>query len=130
MKIQKSGEDYLETILILEKKKGNVRSIDIANALDFSKPSVSRAMHILMDAGLIRMDESNQILLTEAGRARAEQVYERHCCLTQFLMMTLGVEEAVAAEDACQIEHVISQESFSRIKDYVVGHAAVPQENR
>lgn len=85
MKIQESGENYLETILMLEQKNGSVRSIDIANELEFSKPSVSRAMSILKTAGFITMDKNNQILLTPEGRQKAESVYERHCLLSRFL---------------------------------------------
>lgn len=84
MKIQESGENYLETILMLEQKNGSVRSIDIANELEFSKPSVSRAMSILKTAGFITMDKNNQILLTPEGRQKAESVYERHCLLSRF----------------------------------------------
>lgn len=126
MKIQESGENYLETILILEQKNGTVRSIDIANELDFSKPSVSRAMKILKDAGYLTMDESNQILLTEEGRKKAGAVYERHCLISRFLQMTLGVGEEIAAADACRIEHIISQESFERLKEYVLSRAPRP----
>lgn len=120
MKIQESGENYLETILILEQRNGNVRSIDIANQLEFSKPSVSRAMGILKAAGYIVMDENNQIRLTPQGRAKAEQIYERHCLISRFLERTLGVEPEIAAEDACRIEHVISQRSFDLLKEYIL----------
>jgi DtxR family Mn-dependent transcriptional regulator len=118
MNIHESGEDYLETILILERQKGNVRSIDIANELGYSKPSVSRAMSILKNAELITMDEDYQIHLTEAGRARASKVYERHRMLTDFFI-SLGVDKENAENDACRIEHVISQTTFNRIKDYM-----------
>ena len=116
MKIQESGENYLETILLLEKKNGFVRSVDIANELEFSKPSVSRAMSILKAAGLITMDKTNQIFLTEEGRKKAESVYERHCLLSRFLEEILGVSAENADADACRIEHVVSQESFEKIK--------------
>lgn len=119
MKIQESGENYLETILMLEQKNGSVRSIDIANELEFSKPSVSRAMSILKSAGMIIMDKNNQILLTEAGRQKAEAVYERHCLLSHFLEQILGVSAETASADACRIEHVISTETFERIKDFI-----------
>ena len=118
MKIQESGENYLETILMLEQKNGTVRSIDIANELEFSKPSVSRAMSILRTAGYITMDKNNLILLTEEGRRRAEAIYDRHCTLTRFLE-ALGVSAENAAADACRIEHIISQESFDQIKAFV-----------
>ena len=116
MKIQESGENYLETILILEQKNGVVRSIDIANELEFSKPSLSRAMGILKTAGLITMDKNNFILLTEQGRQKAEAVYERHCLLSRFLEEVLGVSRENASADACRIEHVISNETFEKIK--------------
>lgn len=118
MKIQESGENYLETILMLEQKNGSVRSIDIANELAFSKPSVSRAMSILRTAGYITMEKNNLIVLTESGRQRAEAIYERHCTLTNFLQ-ALGVSEQNASADACRIEHVISQETFDKIKDFL-----------
>lgn len=121
MKIQESGENYLETILVLRQKQGYVRSIDIANALQFSKPSVSRAMGILKAAGYIEVEPSGNILLTEAGEQKAGSVYERHRLLTRFLVAVLGVDPGTAEEDACRIEHVISEESFSRIKAYVQG---------
>ena len=108
MKIQESGENYLETILMLEQKNGTVRSIDIANELEFSKPSVSRAMSILRTAGYITMDKNNLILLTEEGRRRAEAIYDRHCTLTRFLE-ALGISAENAAADACRIEHIISE---------------------
>ena len=100
MKIQESGENYLETILMLEQKNGSVRSIDIANELEFSKPSVSRAMSILKTAGFITMDKNNQILLTPEGRQKAESVYERHCLLSRFLEEILGVDHDTASADA------------------------------
>ena len=115
MKIQESGENYLETILMLEQKNGTVRSIDIANELEFSKPSVSRAMSILRTAGYITMDKNNLILLTEEGRRRAEAIYDRHCTLTRFLE-ALGVSAENAAADACRIEHVVSNELIARLE--------------
>ena len=118
MKIQESGENYLETILMLEQKNGTVRSIDIANELEFSKPSVSRAMSILRTAGYITMDKNNLILLTEEGRRRAVAIYDRHCTLTRFLE-ALGISAENAAADACRIEHIISEETFDRIKDFL-----------
>lgn len=119
MKIQESGENYLETILLLRQQKGYVRSIDIANALQFSKPSVSRAVGILKNAGYIEVEPSGNIVLTDEGEKKAGQVYERHRLITRFLVDTLGVDEGTAEEDACRIEHVISEESFSRIRTYV-----------
>ena len=118
MKIHESAENYLETILILEKRNGAVRSIDIANELDYTKPSVSVAMKQLRLGEYIDMDKSGYIALREKGRAIAERMYERHTMLTGWLKM-LGVSDEVASEDACKIEHVISTESFEAIKSYV-----------
>jgi len=119
LKIQESGENYLETILMLEQKNGTVRSIDIANELAFSKPSVSRAMSILRSAGYITMDKNNLILLTREGRQKAEAIYERHCILCRFLEDVLGISADTAAADACRIEHIISEETFDHIKSFL-----------
>lgn len=116
MAIQESGENYLEAILIIKERKGYVRSIDVANELSVSKPSVSRAMSVLKKEGLIDMDGLNQILLTDEGRKIAETIYERHRVITKFLV-SLGVDEETAANDACRIEHVISPVSFEKIKE-------------
>lgn len=115
MKIQESAENYLETILILQRQKGSVRSIDIANELDYSKPSISVAMKNLRENGYIRMDEDGLITLTESGREIAETIYERHTWISNWLI-SLGVNEKTAVQDACRIEHVISRESFDAIK--------------
>ena len=117
MKIQESAENYLETILILSKKKAHVRSIDIATELNFSKPSVSIAMKNLRENGYIIMKPDGYITLTEKGRAIADAIYERHQVISKMLMM-LGVSEQTATEDACRIEHVISPESFEAIKNH------------
>ena len=117
MVIHESAEDYLESILVLQERRGYVRSIDIANELSFSKPSVSVAMKNLRLNGLIEIDEDGMITLQEAGRAIAERIYERHTLLTQWLEQ-LGVSPAVAAEDACRMEHVISAETFDCIKQF------------
>jgi Mn-dependent DtxR family transcriptional regulator len=119
MKIQESGENYLETILILQQRNGSVRSIDVANELGYSKASVSRAMGILKEAGYLVMEQNGNLVLTGAGRQRAGAVYERHTVIADFLQMTLGVDRAVAVQDSCRIEHIISEESFHRIKEYV-----------
>lgn len=119
MKIQESGENYLETIYMLQQKNGSVRSIDIANELEFAKPSVSRAMGILKEAGLIIVEHSGNIVLTEAGYKRATEIYERHSILTEFMVNSLGVSEETAEKDACRIEHVISQETFEKIKSFI-----------
>ncbi len=115
MKMQESAENYLESILVLSQQKGTVRSIDIVNAMSFSKPSISNAMRRLRENGYILMDRSGFITLTDLGREVAEAVYERHRLLTEYLK-SIGVSESAAAEDACRIEHVISQESFNCIK--------------
>ena len=115
MAIQESGENYLEAILVLKERNGYVRAIDVAHELGFSKPSVSRAMSILKKEGHIETDGLNQILLTESGKKIAETIYERHQVLTKFLM-SIGVDEETAANDACRIEHVISPLSFDKIK--------------
>ena len=115
MKIQESAENYLETILILKNKNGAVRSIDIANELCFSKPSVSVAMKNLRENGYIEVDSSGYITLLDSGRQIAEKIYERHTTLSKWLV-SLGVDAKTAAEDACRIEHIISSESFEAIK--------------
>ena len=118
MKIQESAENYLETILMLKKRKGAVRSIDIANELEFSKPSVSVAMKNLRENGYIEVDGDGFISLLPAGVAIAEKIYERHTAISDWLV-ALGVDPKVAAEDACRIEHVISAESFEAVKRHV-----------
>lgn len=115
MKIHESAENYLETILMLQNSKGSVRSIDIANELEFSKPSVSVAMKNLRTNGYIEVDQSGQIHLLPAGMEIAQQILEKHTMLTNFLI-ALGVGPETAAEDACRIEHVLSDESFEAIK--------------
>ncbi|MEY8396786.1 metal-dependent transcriptional regulator [Lachnospiraceae bacterium 45-P1] len=118
MKIQESAENYLETILVLGQEKPYVRSIDIANELGFSKPSVSVAMKNLRTNGYILVDENGHITLTESGRTIAETIYERHTALSDWLMK-LGVDRETASADACRIEHVISAESFAAIKAHI-----------
>lgn len=115
MKIHESAENYLETILILRERKGNVRSIDIVNELSYSKPSVSIAMKNLRENGYVNMDADGSLTLTEAGEKIASRMLERHRLLTDWLV-SLGVSEQTASEDACRIEHVISVESFEAIK--------------
>ena len=117
MKIQESAENYLETILILHRRNGVVRSIDIANELAFSKPSVSIAVRNLRENGYIQVDGHGYIELLSPGLEIAERIFERHQLLTNWLT-ALGVAEDIAAEDACRIEHVISTESFEAIKRY------------
>lgn len=117
MQLQESGEMYLETILILS-RRGAVRSLDVAEYMHFSKPSVSRAVSLLKNGGFIVVDKNGFIELTDAGREVADSMYERHRLLTSFLTM-LGVDEETAAEDACKIEHDISEKSFEAIKKHV-----------
>ena len=117
MKILESAENYLETILMLSQKNNYVRSIDIANELNYSKPSVSVAMKKLRESELITVDENGHISLTEKGLSIANSMYERHSLLSNWLI-SLGVPEDIALEDACRIEHVISEESFSRIREH------------
>ncbi len=117
MNLQESGEMYLETILVLSKKKNAVRSIDICEEMGFSKPSISRAIHLLEDGGYLDIDNSGFITLTDVGREIAEKIYERHTVLTE-LFMALGVDEETASEDACRIEHVISDKTFMAIKKH------------
>jgi len=117
LKIQESAENYLETILILGIRQGSVRSIDVAHYTGFSKPSISRAMGLLRDNGYISVDSNGLLCLTGSGREIAEKIYERHTVLTR-LLTKLGVPADIAAEDACRIEHVISTESFERVKAY------------
>lgn len=119
--MKESGENYLETILILRERLGIVRSVDIAAELSYSKPSVSRAMGLLRGAGLIETDRNGSITLTEEGREKAESIYERHRIITEFLMRVLDVEEEIAVSDACRIEHVISEEVFERMKRFIGG---------
>lgn len=118
MQIHKSAEDYLETILILHNKKGMVRSIDIANELGFSKPSVSVAMKNLREHGYIQVSPEGYISLLPQGLEIAETIYERHLLLTDWLT-ALGVDPDTAVQDACRMEHVISAESFAAIKAHV-----------
>ena len=119
MKIHASAEDYLETILILSNRLGMVRSIDIANELSFSKPSVSIAMKNLRESGYITVDANGYISLEPSGRAIAEKIYERHTLFSTWLT-NLGVDPQIAQEDACRIEHVISEQSFAALKQHMV----------
>lgn len=119
MKIQESAENYLETILVLGERLGNVRSIDVANELNFSKPSVSYAVKQFRENGLVTMDDNGFLHLTDEGRHIAERTYERHEMLTQ-LFVSLGVSRETAEEDACRIEHVISNETFQCLKEHAM----------
>ena len=121
MTVRESGEMYLEAILVLAKKSGYVRSIDVSEYLGYSKPSVSRAMGILREGGYILMEKDGAITLTDSGKKLAETIYERHTVLSE-LLIRLGVDEKTATDDACRIEHVISDESFQAIKQYYYQH--------
>lgn len=115
MSIQESGEMYLESILVLSKKKPSVRAIDVSEYMGFSKPSVSRALGLLKNGGFVTVNEAGFLTLTNEGRAIAEKIYERHTELTSYLTL-IGVDAEIASQDACRIEHVISDESFQAIK--------------
>lgn len=119
MKIQESAENYLEAILVLREQLGNVRSIDVANKLNFSKPSVSYAMKQFRENGLVTMDENSYLHLTPEGEKIASRTYERHELLTQVLIK-LGVSPETAEEDACRMEHVISEETFLCMKKHAL----------
>ncbi len=117
MALQESGQMYLETIYVLSKKSKNVHSIDVGEYMGYSKPSVSRAIGLLKKAGLVLMDKDGSLTLTAEGVTIAEKIYERHTLITEFLIR-LGVDPAIASEDACKIEHDISDASFEAIKKY------------
>lgn len=117
MRIQESGEMYLETILRLSQRSGHVRAIDVGEEMGYSKPSVSRAMGLLKSGGFVVIDADGAITLTDAGREIAEKIYARHTLLTHFLV-SLGVDEETAAEDACKMEHSISDTSFAAIQKF------------
>ena len=116
MPIHESGENYLETILMLQRQNGFVRSVDVANALDFTKASISRAMRILKENGYIVIARSGQIELTEKGVKKAEDIYERHTLIAKYLETVLGLDTKTAEQDACRIEHVISSEAVNAMR--------------
>lgn len=119
MHLQQSGEDYLETIYILDKKTKYVRSVDIATELGYSKPSISRAVKILAKNNYIIVKDDGQIVLTDAGLERAKNIYKRHLLITEFLTNILLVSKEIAENDACKIEHIISDETYLKLKDFV-----------
>ena len=127
MKIQESAENYLEAIHVLMQKNGQVRSIDVAHYTGFSKPSISRAVGLLRDNGYVSIDQNGLLNLTEAGLKIAETIYERHTVLTE-LLTKLGVSPETAAEDACRIEHVISAETFAKLKEHARKYGAIAGE--
>lgn len=128
MSLHESGEDYLETIYLLAKRNPLVRGVDVANELGFTKASVSRAMRILREEGLITVAGDGGIRLTKAGTKRAVSVYERHTLITDFFAQYLGVNPVTAEKDACKIEHVISEETYLRLRSYMTERGYKPQE--
>ena len=128
MKILRASEDYLEAILMLQEKNGHVRSIDVANMLNFSKPSVSIAMKKLRENGYIAVDGEGNLTLLEPGREIAERIYSRHRLLTHFFMQ-LGVDEKTAAEDACKAEHILSEQTLEKIRESALRTDAAAQED-
>ena len=125
MKLHESAENYLETIFMLEQESDHVRAIDIATALGFSKPSVSRAMKLLRENGYITIYENSHIALSPSGRAIAEEMYKRHTALSHFLIR-LGVSESTAKEDACRMEHAMSQETFDKLFEFLAREYGTP----
>ncbi len=117
MRLQESGEMYLEAILVLHKQNGHVRSIDVSEYLGYSKPSVSRAVGLLKNGGYLVVEDDGGLTLTEAGREIGEKIYERHTVLTDMLVK-MGVPQEIAAEDACKLEHAVSDTSFDAIKKF------------
>lgn len=117
MRLQESGEMYLEAIHVLSKKMTMVRSVDVSEYLGYSKPSVSRAVGLLKNGGYLTVENDGGLILTDSGREIAEKIFERHTLLTR-LLIRVGVSEEVAAADACRLEHAISDESFQAIKNY------------
>lgn len=118
MSLQESGEMYLETIYLLHKENDRVRSIDLANAMNFSKPSVSRAVHNLQDSGYLEIEDTGNLKLTSKGQEKAISIYEKHLFFSNYFI-AIGVDEDTAVEDACALEHVISEETFQKIKEHV-----------
>lgn len=121
MRLQESGEMYLESIYVLSKSQATVRSIDISEYMGYSKPSVSRAVSLLKSGGYITMDKDNLIALTESGLEIAQKIFDRHTLIAN-LLIRLGVPEKIAAEDACKMEHAISDESFEAIRRHMIEH--------
>jgi Mn-dependent DtxR family transcriptional regulator len=124
MEIQESGEMYLETILLLTERKGSVRSVEVAAELGYSKPSVSRAMGILKKAGFVTVEKPGYIYLTPTGEERAREINRRHKLIAAFLTAALGLNSVLAERDACRIEHIISDETVSAIKSYIMNNHA------
>lgn len=117
--MKESRENYLETILILQEKKGNVRSVDVARELGYSKPSISRAVSLLKKDGKLIVGDDGHLILTESGLAEAQAIYEKHKVLTEFLMITAKVNSSTAEETACRMEHILSEEVYEGIKKFL-----------
>ena len=130
MSLHESGEDYLETIYLLHRKHACVRSVDIANELGYTKASISRAMRILREEGLITVAEDGDVRLTKAGQKKAVEVYERHTLITDFFEQFLGVNAVTAEKDACKIEHVISEETYLRLRAYMTNQGCEPKQGK
>jgi len=122
MPIRESGEDYLETIYLIKKKKGNVKSVDIADALHYSRPSVSRAVGILKTKGLVTMGKGGEIDMTPEGAKQAKKIFDKHVNLTAFFMATLGLDFKTAESDACKMEHTVSTKTLNAVKKYLKDH--------
>ena len=120
MALRESGENYLETILVLTKRNGRVRSVDVAAELEYSKPSVSRAIGILKKEGLVEVDKAGWIKLTYTGKQRAAAVFDRHNVIAGYLNELLGVDKNTAQEDACRIEHIISEKTYEKMKEKLI----------
>ena len=131
MKLRESGENYLETILVLEKRNGIARAVDVAAELNFSKPSVSRAVSVLKEAGYVTIGAIGQLVLTEEGRRIAENIFGRHCFIKECLIQ-LGVSPSTAEEDACRLEHVLSEETLRCMKAHYIQNQAAssPEEKK
>ncbi|MBE6826705.1 MAG: metal-dependent transcriptional regulator [Oscillospiraceae bacterium] len=128
MSLHESGEDYLETIYLLCKQNAFVRSVDIANELGYTKASVSRAMRILREAGLVTIAEDGQVKLTKSGQKTAMDIYDRHTLIRDFFRNELGVNDITAQKDACKVEHVISEETYLRLRSYMTERGWKPSE--
>lgn len=122
MKLYASGEDYLEAILILEKEMGMVRSIDLARHMGYSKPSISHAVSVLRDGAFVAVDKEGFLHLTDKGREIAEKIYERHCFFKQRLIRA-GIDPNTAEQEACRMEHAISEDSFKKLKSHIEGNS-------
>lgn len=129
MSIHASGEDYLEAVLVLRQEKGEVRSIDLAHHLGFSKPSISHAVSVLRGGGFLEMDQDGLLSLTEPGREIAEQIYERHCYFRDLLVAS-GVNPETAEHEACKMEHAISTESYRRLRKLLDGGLSAEDEEK